>query len=216
MINTPSFPIPMLRHVKVASDEPCVHLVDDDHHFRTAIELLLSTSGIVSKGYHSAEHFLTMYAPRKIECLLLDLRMPGIGGVELQRELHQRHISMPVIVISAFAETPSVVATIRNGAIDFLEKPIEEAALIEKVNKALATDRSRKAESGDLHLRLHRLSDRERQVMQGFLDAKTTQEVARELEISPKTVEKHRVRIFDKLEVASIPELMCVLARQKR
>lgn len=87
-------------------------------------------------------------------------------------------------------------------------------ALLEKVTKALATDRSRKAESGDLHRRLHRLSDRERQVMQGFLDAKTTQEVARELGISPKTVEKHRVRIFDKRDVSSIPELMCVLAKQ--
>jgi len=111
--------------VNVTSDEPCVHLVDDDEHFRIAIRLLLSTSGIVSKGYHSAEHFLSMYAPQSIECLLLDLRMPRIGGVELQRAMNERPITMPVIVISAFAETPSVVETIRNGAIDFLEKPIE-------------------------------------------------------------------------------------------
>ncbi|WP_238397837.1 response regulator transcription factor [Anatilimnocola aggregata] len=209
----PALVLRTARHAPLTT-EPCVHLVDDDEHFRIAIGLLLSTSGIHTKGYHSAEHFLSVYVPQDNECLLLDLRMPGIGGLELQRKMNERHINLPVIVISAFAETPSVVETIRNGAIDFLEKPIEEVALIDKVTKALATDRSRKAETGDLHRRLHRLSDRERQVMQGFIDAKTTQEVARHLGISPKTVEKHRVHIFEKLAVSSVPELMCLLARQ--
>jgi two-component system response regulator FixJ len=196
--------------------EAYVHVVDDDEHFRAALTLLLSASGIATLAYHSAEHFLSMYQPRGVECLLLDLRMPGLSGVEMQSELVKRRVNLPVIVISAFAETPSVVQSIRNGAVDFLEKPIEEVALLSKVRKALSLDRVRKAEIGDLHYRLHRLTDRERQVMQGFLDAKTTQEVARELAISPKTVEKHRIHIFDKLDVSSIPELMCLLAKDSR
>ncbi|WP_254512671.1 response regulator transcription factor [Anatilimnocola floriformis] len=197
----------------VARGNSCVHIVDDDDHFRDALALLLEASGYEAATYRSAEHFLSLYHPRDIECLLLDLRMPGLSGIEMQPELTQRHIHLPVIVISAFAETPSVVQAIRNGAVDFVEKPIEEAVLIEKVNRALIADRRKKADKGDLHIRLHRLSEREIQVMNGFLEARNTFEIARDLGISPKTVEKHRLRIFEKLDVSSVPELMCLMSK---
>jgi two-component system response regulator FixJ len=211
MIHTPT--LPAARSIKGTG---CIHIVDDDKDFRSALAMLLQVSGHVTETYHSAEHFLSVYYPRNGECLLLDLRMPGLSGLELLPELNQRHISLPVIVISAFAETPSVVQSIRNGAIDFVEKPIEESVLLDKVNHALAADRRRKSDSGDLLQRLHTLSDRERQVMHGFLEAKTTVEVAHELAISPRTVEKHRLRIFEKLNVNSVPELMYTMARHEK
>jgi two-component system response regulator FixJ len=194
----------------------CVHIVDDDPHFRTALRLLLQCAGFATEEYLSAEHFLLVYRPKEIECVLLDLRMPGLNGFELQQELKHRRLQVPVIVISGFAETPSVVEAIRNGASDFLEKPIEDHLLIEKVTNALESDRRNKTEGGDMNAKLNRLSEREREVMNLFLEAKSTLEIAHLLGISPKTVEKHRIHIFTKLSVASVPEMMCRLARTAR
>jgi FixJ family two-component response regulator len=194
----------------------CVHVVDDDAHFRTALRLLLQCAGFATEEYLSAEHFLLAYRPRDIECVLLDLRMPGLNGFELQQELRRRRLQVPVIVISGFAETPSVVEAIRNGASDFLEKPIEDHLLIDKVRSALEWDHRTKSEVGDMNGRLNRLSDREREVMDLFLEAKSTLEIAHMLGISPKTVEKHRIHIFRKLDVASVPEMMCRLSRIQR
>jgi two-component system response regulator FixJ len=194
-------------------ERSCVHIVDDDPQFRSAISLLLQSSGIRTEVYRSGEHFISVYQPGQVECMLLDLRMPGLDGLTLQSELRKRKIRLPLIVISGFAETPSVVRAMRQGAIDFLEKPVEEQVLLEKVERALQADQAFKAETGDLSVRLSRLSEREREVMQLLCEAYTTIEVARRLEISPKTVEKHRLKIFDKLDVASVPELICRMSR---
>ena len=209
-------PYATLKSTQPVKTRHCVHIVDDDDHFRSALALLLETAGFEIATYRSAEHFLSIYYPRDVECLLLDLRMSGLSGIEMQPELAQRHIHLPVILISAFAETPSVVVAMRNGAIDFVEKPIEESLLLDKVDAAMAFDRRQKSDNSDLHVRLHRLSDRERQVMNGFLEAKTTLEIARELGISPRTIEKHRLRIFEKLHVGSVPELMCLMSKHIR
>jgi FixJ family two-component response regulator len=193
-----------------------VHLVDDDEQFRTGLSLLLRSNGLTVETYCSAEHFLSVYRPKAVECLLVDLRMPGMNGLDLQRELLARYVATPLIIISAFAETTSVVKAVRGGAIDFIEKPIEETVLVAKVHAALELDRSDKQRRGNLTFRLSQLTEREREVLDLFVDAKTTVSVARILGISPKTVEKHRLKIFDKLDVASVPELIRLVLPQSR
>jgi two-component system response regulator FixJ len=196
--------------------EPCrpglwgsrVHVVDDDPHFRTGLGLLLESAGLCVEYYQSAEHFLSTFRRRPPECLLLDLRMTGISGLELQQEMTQRRIDAPVIVVSAFAQTASVVQAVQNGALDFLEKPIEEDRLLEKVRTALARDAEQAVTRDQLSACLGRLTDREREVMDHLIAAKTTREAARDLGISPKTVEKHRIHIFEKLGVDSVPGLI--------
>lgn len=188
-----------------------IHVVDDDDNYRKGLELLLRAIGFQVEVYRSAEHFLAIYKPRDVECLILDLRMPGMTGLALQRELTARRIRLPILIVSAFAETPSVVQAVQNGAFDFLEKPIEELALIAKVETALRHDRKAKMTSGDLNARLARLTDRERDVLNLLVDARTTFQAARELGISPKTIEKHRIGIFGKLSVSSVPELINLL-----
>lgn len=208
-----------IRHRRAPSlEQPAnvVHVVDDDQHVRTGMRLLLKSAGFAVETYYSGSHFLCMYRPRDVECVLLDLQMPGPSGLELQEEMRKRRIQTPQIVVSAFADTPSVVQAMRNGALDFLEKPIEEVVLIDKVNDALACDRRAKERNGELARRLARLSAREREVMDLLIEAKTTLEIARQLDISPKTVEKHRVRIFEKTHTASVPELMRVLLWETR
>lgn len=189
-----------------------VHIVDDDQRFRDALGMLVAAKGFAPREYLSAEHFLCTYEPAQGECLLLDIRMPGMSGLELLEELASQRVLPPIIVLSAFAEAPSVVAAMRHGAIDFLEKPVEEAVLITKLATALAGDRERKVHQTDLRLRMRRLTSRERDVMELLLAAKNTVQIAHQLEISPKTVERHRVKVFTKLQVDSVPALMRLIA----
>lgn len=185
-----------------------IHVVDDDDGFRQGIALLLKSAGYAVECYFSAEHFLEIYRPRELECVLLDLRMPGMTGLELQDVLSRRRIRVPLIVISAFAETPSVVRAVQNGAIDFLEKPVEDELLLAKVRSALQKDHDDKLRRGNLAMRLARLSSREREVLDLLVAAKTTLEIAHALAISPKTVEKHRLKVFEKLGVDSVPAVI--------
>ncbi len=185
-----------------------MHVIDDDSDFRQGVRLLLASAGLAVEVYLSAEHFLSTYRAREIECALVDLRMPGLTGIELQAALATRHVSMPLIVISGFAETPSVVRAMQSGALDFLEKPIEADALLERIEAALEADVRRKQQYANRVRSLARLSNREHEVLDLLVDARTTIEVAHRLAISPKTVEKHRLKIFEKLNVDSVPALI--------
>ncbi len=204
---------PTVPRAEAGAREPeteagCVHVVDDDHDFRQGLRLLLRSSGLAVECYLSAEHFVAGYQPYSTECALVDLRMPGMTGLELQNSLSARRIAMPIIFISGFAETQHVVQAVKRGAIDFLEKPIEADLLLARVRHALTKDRAEKQRRDGLARRLASLSNREHEVMNHLLDAKTTVEVAHRLDISPKTVEKHRSRIFEKMGVDSVPGLI--------
>ena len=189
-----------------------VHVVDDDAAFRCGLSQQLRSVGFAVAEHQGPELFLATYQPFGAECLIMDLRMPEMTGVEAQREMIRRCITMPIILISAFASTGDVVEAMKDGAYDFLEKPIADDVLLKTVRSALRHDRSRKQRVGDLDQRLSRLSDREREVMKLLIQAATTQEAARRLGISPKTVENHRAHIYAKLAVASVPELMRLLS----
>jgi two-component system, LuxR family, response regulator FixJ len=185
-----------------------VHLIDDDDTVRQVVALWLGRLGLTTKAYESAEQFLATYQAAQIECLLLDVRMPGMSGLDLQGMLSARGIRAPLIVISAVGDTATVVRAMRGGAIEFLQKPLDEQRLLHAVTDALAIDRQAKQESTDLVRRIGELSPREQEVLALLVAAKTTSEIAVALAIRRTTVERHRNRIFASLEVDSVPALI--------
>lgn len=189
-------------------NHPLVHVIDDDPTYAQALAFLLRDAGYDVEVYMSAEHFLCTYKPRKFQCVVLDMRMPGMNGLELQEQLRARYQTLPVIVISAYGDTATVVQSIRKGALDFLDKPVNDGELIAKVNEAITKTKELALQHAQRDEALARLSAREREVLDLFLGAKTTIQIAHQLGISPKTVEKHRLNIYAKTRVDSIPGLM--------
>jgi two-component system, LuxR family, response regulator FixJ len=193
-----------------------VHVVDDDETIQQTIALWLGRLGLATKNYPSAEQFLTVYQPSEVECVLLDLQMPGISGLDLQEMLSAHRVDAPLIIISARGDTATVVRAMRQGAIEFLEKPLDEQRLLEAVMSALASDRAAKGQSADLVRRIAELSPREREVLSLLATAKTTPEIAAALTIHPQTVERHRRRIFQQLGVDSVPALVRLMHSARR
>jgi len=182
--------------------EPTVFIVDDTPQMRASLERHLRAYKIPSRSFASADEFLSHYDPAWPGCLLLEIRMRGMNGVDLQRQLLQRGIRIPVIVISAVAEVPKVVSAIRAGAVDFLEKPIREEALLRAVREGLARDQERRADEA----KLAALTHRERQILELLVAGENYKEIASRLEVSPKTVEGHRVNLLRKLGLRSVVE----------
>lgn len=189
----------------------CVHAIDDDSQFLATLGEVLDGVQLHYERYPSAEQYLLTNETHGADCLLLDMRMPNMCGVELLKTLRSRLSSIPTLILSAYHDTPEVVAAMKFGAVDYLLKPIDEQDLVAKVSTALYKNWSEKRRSAGVHERLASLSDREREVMGLFVEAKTTREVARMLAISPKTVEKHRLNIFNKMQVDSVPALIRLL-----
>lgn len=187
-----------------------VFLVDDDPGVRESISLLLETSGLPVAGFGSAEDFLAAWKPEHHGCLLLDMRMPGMNGADLQAVLRQQGIAVPIIFLSAYGDVPTTVRAIKGGAVDFLTKPVNGAILLDRVKAALAAnDAVRRAEAlrRDMQDRLAKLTQREREILGLALAGKTNKEIALVLQISHRTIEAHRSRILLKTGVHSLLEL---------
>jgi FixJ family two-component response regulator len=189
----------------------CVHVIDDDARFLEVMRFTLQAVEVHNQCYVSAEHFLATYTSHDADCVLLDLRMPGMDGLGLLKALRDR-VAPPILMLSAYSDAPDIVCSIQRGALDYLLKPIREKDLLTKVAAAMHKNWTDKQRYGDLIRRLQSLSDREREVMTLFVNAKSTTQIARLLSISPKTVEKHRVNIFRKLNVDSVPALICFIS----
>jgi two-component system, LuxR family, response regulator FixJ len=201
-----------------AADErrQIVHIIDDDETVREVVTVWLSRLGLTVKAYTSADQFLATYQPSEVECLLLDLRMPGVSGLDLQEMLGAHQIQLPLIVISAVDDTATVVRAMSHGAIEFLEKPLDEQRVRRAVTEALASSRETNGQKADLTLRIDQLSPREREVLSLLAAAKTTPEIAAALAIRPKTVEKYRHHIFQQLEVDNVPALIQLMQSLRR
>jgi FixJ family two-component response regulator len=188
-----------------------VYIVDDDAAVRDSLALLLGLRGFRTACFASAESFLASYRPGEMGCLLLDVRMPGMSGLELQAKLLAQGDPLPVIVITAHGDIAMARAALKAGAEDFLEKPIDEDALLQALHAALDRD-SRRAqqatESAGFTERVRGLTLRERQVMELVAEGRANREIAQSLGISLRTVEVHRARMIDKLGVRSVPELV--------
>ncbi|MEQ8207077.1 MAG: response regulator [Woeseia sp.] len=193
------------------NSSPAVYVVDDDQAIRHAMELLMKSVGQPCHLFASGDTFLDAYSATWSGCLILDIRMPGIGGLELQNELQKRNCSLPIIFITGFGDVPMAVEAIKNGAFDFIEKPFRDQELLDRVNAAIEADgrqRTAQTEATVIKERLQRLTGREREVMELVVTGKANKVIAHELGVSQRTVEIHRARVMEKMEARSLPELV--------
>jgi RNA polymerase sigma factor (sigma-70 family) len=188
-----------------------VFLIDDDPGVRDALTLLLSLKGLSTQPFATADSFIETYRPERAGCVLTDLRMPGMTGLELQAELAARHIEVPLVVLTAHGDVSTARAALKNGAFEFLEKPVDDAQLVEVLGNALRVDRERRAAATartTTDRRIERLTKREREILELIAAGHQNREIAAQLGISARTVEVHRARIMEKLECRSLAELM--------
>lgn len=194
--------------------EPTVFVIDDEPDVRASLRLLLRSLGHAAEIFGSAAEFLQAYRPQRPGCLLLDVRMPGMTGLELQQELSARGLGIPIVFISGHADVPMAVRAVKAGAVDFLEKPFTDEALASAVQRALERDREQRqaaAAHSALNEKLAALTAREREVMQILLEGAPNKIVARRLDLSVRTVEIHRARVLAKMEVDNVQQLTRLL-----
>jgi two-component system response regulator FixJ len=195
---------------------PIIRIVDDDPASRRSLRFLLQSVSLAAEEYPSAENFLRNWDPGAPGCVVLDLRMPDMSGLEIQRRLTEAGHRIPVIFLTAYGEVPTAVLAIKAGAEEFLTKPISEQALLDCIQRALKKDvdrRRRAADTGSTRNRIASLTSREREVLEGVLAGKVSREIARDLSISRKTVDMYRGRIMEKMGVDSLAALIRVCVR---
>jgi len=191
--------------------EPTVFVVDDDPAVRDSLRSLLESVGLTAETFPSPYQFLDAALSEQAGCVLLDIRMPGMSGLELQRRLVARGISMPVIIITGHGDVTTAVQAMKTGAVDFLEKPFNDQVLLDRIHDAINHDsniRRARAEQEDVGRRLAALSPREMEVLELIIAGKANKVIAVELHISEKTVEAHRARTMDKMQARSIADLV--------
>lgn len=194
-----------------ANEDAVVFIVDDDEQVRKAVMALVEAMGVSSESYPSAEEFLRAYDGRRPACLVTDVRMLGMSGLELQERLLEKGLSMSVIVLTAFATTPTTVRAMRNGALTLMEKPCNDDELWDAVRRGLATDRENydlEQQRGSLKLRLEELTPKEREVLDLMIAGDANKMIARKLDVSIRTVENHRQKVFQKMQADSLAELV--------
>jgi FixJ family two-component response regulator len=192
-----------------------VHVVDDDHAFRKAMGRLLTAAGHTPLLYASADEYLACDDDRGPACVLLDLRMRGRNGLELQTALARREDARPVIFVSAHADIPSTVEAMRGGALDFLTKPVPTGVLLHAIDGALKRDierEARRARREEVKRLYSTLTPRERQVMAGVVAGRLNKQICFALNSAERTVKTHRARVMDKMEVRSVAELVRLAA----
>lgn len=195
--------------------ESTVFLVDDDPSVRDAIGLFLESIGLVVKTYSSAQAFLDNYRPEWPGCMVLDISMPGISGLELQELLLERCIDIPIIFLTGHGDVPQSAKAFKAGAIDFIEKPFNDEQLLDRIREAIQIDvqnRDKKARHGEILVRFAQLTPREQQVMKYVVVGNSNKEIARELEISHRTIDIHRARIMEKMNAKSLADLVLMAA----
>jgi two-component system, LuxR family, response regulator FixJ len=188
-----------------------VHVIDDDDALRDSLAFLLTSAGIEAQTYESAMRFLETVPRETPGCVVTDVRMPGMTGIELLRELKRIAPTLPVIVMTGHGEVPLAVEAMKLGAFDFIEKPFDDEALLSSVRHALGRhekDARRDAERSKVHERLALLSARERQVLDGLVLGHANKIIAFDLGISPRTVEIYRANVMTKMEAGSLSDLV--------
>ena len=191
--------------------ESTVFVVDDDADLRESVGWLLESAGLRVKSYSTAQEFLTHYKPEEPGCLLLDVRMPGLSGLDLQEELRRRGVPPPIIIMTGHARVPMAVRALKDGAIDFIQKPFSDQSLLERIRQAIDLDRrtrQMRVECTNFAALLAHLTPREREVMDLVIAGKPNKIIASDLGISSKTVEIHRGRVMEKMQVESVAELV--------
>ncbi|MBI4719303.1 MAG: response regulator transcription factor [Planctomycetes bacterium] len=193
------------------NNEPLVYIVDDDEGVRNSLQWLVQSAGMQAERFASAHEFLAGFDPQRRACLVLDLRMPDLSGLELQQQLSARGVPIPIIMISGHGTVPSAVQAMKGGAIDFLQKPFDDAVLLERIRTAFKQDEERRrthAQRAEIAQRVALLSPREREVMGMVVQGMVNKQIAARLGLSPKTVEIHRGHMMKKMRAESVAELV--------
>lgn len=188
-----------------------VFVVDDDPVVRAMVGAVAESVQMQAEGFGSALEFLAAFDPDRPGCLVLDVRLPGISGLELQARLRARHAMLPVIMVTGFADVSTAVRALRAGALDFMEKPLSGHLLLERINEAVHMDRTRRhmaARFADFSARVVKLTPRERQVLTLIVEGRANRQIAEALVLSRKTVETHRANLISKTGVESLAELI--------
>ncbi|HTP48398.1 MAG TPA: response regulator [Casimicrobiaceae bacterium] len=192
------------------STTPLVHVVDDDPSMRAALRRLLDAAGFEVRGYSSTGEFLLQPLPDRPGCLILDMRLPGPSGLELQTALQQRNIMLPVVFLTGHANVTASVQAMKAGAVDFLTKPVKREVLLDAVQRALARDavqRTAREEADRLRVRFASLTQRQREVFDRIVAGKLNKQIADELSIAERTVKREREQVMAKLDASSAADL---------
>jgi len=198
------------------ADKPTVFIVDDDEPVRDSLRMLMRSVGLSAETFSGAAEFLEAYDPDRPGCLVLDIRMPGMSGMELQEKLNEIHAILPIIFITGHGDVPMAVKAIQYGAADFIQKPFRDQDLLDRINKAIEQDASNRAqllETRDIEERLSNLTPREKEVLELIVDGRPNKVIAADLEVSQRTVEIHRARVMDKMRASSLAHLVRMVMR---
>jgi two-component system, LuxR family, response regulator FixJ len=190
---------------------PTVYIVDDDSGVRSSIRVLMKSVGLPATPFPSAREFLAAYHPNHPGCLVLDIRMPGMSGLELQEALNERGAVIPVIFITGHGDIPMAVEAMRHGAFDFLQKPFRDQDLIDRIQQAMARDaetRQSLQEHSRIRARIASLTPREKEVLELLTSGKANKMMAQDLGLSQRTVEIHRAHVMEKMGAKSVAQLV--------
>ncbi|POP53912.1 DNA-binding response regulator [Zhongshania marina] len=191
--------------------EATVYLVEDDEAVRDSLQMVLESVGHKVVSYSRADTFLEDYTTEMAGCMVLDIRMPGMNGMELQRQLNSRNSILPIIFVTGHGDVPMAVDAMQRGAVDFVQKPYREEELLGKIQQAIAADAENRADLEEKHkirAKLADLTPRESQVMELMIEGKANKVIAYDLDISQRTVEIHRARVMEKMGVRSLAHLV--------
>ena len=195
----------------MANTDPIIFVVDDDQAVRQSTEMLIRSMGLRVEAFESAAEFLEDFDRQQPGCVILDIRMPGMSGLELQEHLNGMGAAIPVIFVTGHGDVPMAVRAMKLGAVDFIQKPFRDQELIDRVHAALDRDAEKRKESKvrqKIQDRVDLLTSREQEVMHLVVEGHANKEIAFELGLSPRTVEIHRSRVMSKMEASSLPDLV--------
>jgi len=193
------------------ADVSTVYIVDDDAAVRSALLMLLKSVGLRGSGYGSAQEFLNSYQAHQPGCLVLDVRMPGLSGLELQQQLNLRGVTLPVLFMTGHADVPMAVEAMQAGAFDFLQKPFRDQDLLDRIQRALQHDSQMRAEqqqTQQLRERYATLTPREVEVMKLMTEGRPNKLMAVDLDLSQRTIEIHRAHVMEKMQARSLAQLV--------
>jgi FixJ family two-component response regulator len=195
---------------------PTVFVVDDNAGVRSSLRMLMNSAGLAVETYAAPGEFLAAFDPKRPGCLVLDVRLHGESGLDVQDELRRRNATLPIIVITGYATVPTSVRALKSGAFDFLQKPVTPDLLLARIHAAIEADRLARAaavENAAVSRQLARLTPRERQVMKLIVEGNTSKEIATLLKVSVRTVEGHRGRLLSKMGVSTAAQLVATVMR---
>lgn len=196
------------------TEQPIVFVVDDDEAMCESLQWLLESDGLTVRTFHSAEEFLSSYRPEQPGCLVLDVRMHGLSGLDLQSQLARRGAAIPVIIITGHGDVPMAVRAMKSGVADFLEKPVSDKVLLQRIHAALDLDRRQREsdrERREIRTAIEQLTAREREVLNLVVGGKANKQIAAELGIREKTVEVHRKHVMQKMSVHTVVDLVRIV-----